>query len=223
MNTETKTAASQQPAGAAPKVVVPPRSFMQSDFPHIRRAVLVFVLAAGIGGLAIAASQAVSARLHASQAQAQALRDQANRQFSEAQTQLREIREFEPGFLQLQANGFIGDEKRLDLLENLRAIQRSRALFPIEYDIAPQQPVQLDPSVAAGGMELRGSRLAIRLPLLHEMDLFNLLDDLNRVGLYVPQHCAIQRLDAVAETGLIPHLSGECALYWITLGDRAPS
>jgi hypothetical protein len=223
MNTETKNAPPQKPAGAAPKAVAPPRSFMQTSFRHIRRAVLVFVLAAGIGALMVAASQTINTRLHASQAQAQARRDEANRQFSEAQTQLREIHEFEPGFLQLQANGFIGDEKRLDLLENLRAVQRSRGLFPIEYDISPQQPVQLDPSITAGGMELRGSRLAIRMPLLHEMDLLNLLDDLNRRGMYVPHHCSIQRIEAVTETGLLPHLSGECALYWITLGDRAPS
>jgi hypothetical protein len=223
MNTETKTPAPQKPSGAAPKAVVPVRSFATTDFPHIRRAVIAFALAIGIGALATGGSQMIVTRLHANQAEAQSRRDQANAQYSDAQTQLRQIREFGPGFQQLQASGFVGEEKRLDLLENLRESQRGRGLFPIEYDMAPQQPVQLDPSVAAGSMELRSSRLAIRMPLLHEMDLFNLLDDLNRAGTYVPRHCTIQRIESVPESGLIPHLNGECALYWITLGDRAPS
>jgi hypothetical protein len=223
MNTENQTPAPQKPSGATPKAVAPARSFVATDFPHIRRAVITFALAIGIGALATGGSQMIVNRLHANQVEAQSRRDQANAQYTDAQTQLRQIREFGPGFRQLQETGFVGEEKRLDLLENLRGSQHKHGLFPIEYDIAPQQPVQLDPAVAAGSMELRSSRLAIRMPLLHEMDLFNLLDDLNRAGAYVPRRCTLQRIESVSESGLMPHLNGECALYWITLGDRAPS
>ncbi|MGE5028238.1 MAG: hypothetical protein ACM3JK_07165 [Betaproteobacteria bacterium] len=198
-------------------------SFLQEGWQLTRKAVLTLAASLLLGGVLISMSQAILQQQKKSLNQARAQRNDAAQKRSQAETDKLEIRNYQSQFLLLQAHGFIGEEKRLNWMENIRAIRENRKLLPISYNIAAQQSFQTDPSTPTGSMELHGSRMNLHMDLLHEMDLLNLLDDLGRKGFYAVRECTIDRVDEKTETLLSPRLTADCILYWPTLGKTAAS
>ncbi|MES2739886.1 MAG: hypothetical protein V4754_02865 [Pseudomonadota bacterium] len=141
--------------------------------------------------------------------------------FAELRSEKRDIALFQTRYAALRARGWIGEEKRLDWIEAIRQIQAERKLLPITYDIEPQQAVKLDGQLATGEYQLYGSRMNMRMDLLHEMDLIHLLDDLKQRGLFAAQSCTIKRNAMVMDngsTGPATRLLADCTLNWLTLG-----
>lgn len=138
-----------------------------------------------------------------------------------------EIRDKIARFDEMAQTGIIGEEQRLQWIEQIKAIRAARGLFALQYEIAPQRP--LDAAVAPGppgGYEFFASRMRFQLELLHEEDLFHFLDDLrNRVRAYVrPESCSIERLaaGAAAEIRTGARLKADCAIDLITINPRKP-
>lgn len=119
----------------------------------------------------------------------------------------------------LEAAGFIGDEKRLDWVDTLNAIRRSRQLFKIDYEIGPQQSA--DPALVGnpiGPWAWRMSPMRIQLSALHEGDLIHLLDDLraqSRPWLHI-QRCSLQRAEHARPQGPAAQLEAQCQLQWVS-------
>jgi hypothetical protein len=202
------------------KDVALPRSFFRDDFPLIRKASILLAASIAASAALIASSGFLLSRQQANRTVAQTHLEQAQGQYKQAENEKNEIRDFQPRYEQLVRRGFVGEENRLNTVELIRHIQESRKLLPITYEISAQQPFQVDPSVQTGELELRGSKVTLHMGLLHEMDLFNFLSDLGSKGVFAPQTCILTAADSASELKLAPHLSGECTLYWITMGRR---
>lgn len=217
----------EQRKGGPQKVEAPPARpqpktplFSKDDLPHIRKALSVFVVVAVLAGAFVLGSGELAKEEIAMQQVMEAQRDEARRQYQMTQTELEEIREYQPKFLALQEKRFFGAERRLELAERIHAVQKDRKLFAVNYELAPQQVFQVDAAVATQGLELRGSRLSLRSQLLHEADLFHLLHDLSSNQMLVPQRCNLLRSPSSA-AALAPRINAECTFYWVTLGGSA--
>ena len=212
-----------KPAAAVAKDATLKRTFFKDDFPIIRKAAITFGVCLAIAGMLIGVSQFFLSKLEAINLQAQSDLAQAQGKYTAATNETNQIREFQPMYLELVQRGFVGDEKRLDAIEFIHAIQESRRLLPITYEIAPQQIVVLDPSLQTGELEVRASKLTARIGLLHEGDMLTFLTDLSSKGLFVPQSCSMKAVEYARVSSLPQPLQGECTLYWITMGRRAPA
>ncbi|HEY8608079.1 MAG TPA: hypothetical protein VIM12_13270 [Noviherbaspirillum sp.] len=197
------------------------RTFLQQDFPLIRRAAIRFALVA-LAGAALAGGASTLASRHVQEKQQmQARRDQALSSLNEAELEKREIREFQPKYMRLQQRGFIGEENRLGWVEALRDIQERRKLLPVAYQIAARQALPADPAIAIGSMELRASRMTLQMKLWHDDDLFRLLQDLGDAGIHTLNKCTLVRTGQGQENPSPEGLDAECTLYWLTLGQPA--
>jgi hypothetical protein len=122
------------------------------------------------------------------------------------------------GYEQLQREGVVGEERRINWIDGLRTANIHSELFGVDYQIGVQQPYPGGTSY--GGIEMRQSVMKIRLPLLHEADLLRFLDTLKRqqVGLFVVDQCLLDRINqAGGSPRYQPNLVAECSLTWITL------
>jgi hypothetical protein len=212
-----------KPGQTAVKDPVLMRSFFRDDFPIIRKAGITFGVCLAIAVILIGGSQFLLSKLEAGKLLAETELAQAQGQYTAATNEKNEIREFQPMYLELVQRGFVGEEKRLDAIEFIHAIQENRKLLPITYEISPQQIVQIDPSIQTGELEVRGSKLVARIGLLHEGDMLTFLTDLSSKGMFVPQSCSIKAGEGARVSSLPAQLQGECSLYWITMGRRAPA
>jgi hypothetical protein len=129
----------------------------------------------------------------------------------------------------LAARGIVGDEKRLDWVDTITAIKNERRLFNIGYSIEPQKPLDYPGfAAAAGGVNFVFSRVKIEMQLLHEEDLLNFIDDLNKRGrsYLSARSCDVQRIDrgnSGGATTLAPRLKASCVFDLITIRHNKPA
>lgn len=206
---------------SATKQVAPGRSFQKDDFPIIRRACLNLGVCVIVAICLVAGVRFVLGQQQDRQLQAETELTQVQEKLLVISSEKHDIDQYQPSYLAAIKRGFVGDEKRLDLVEHVKAIQEKRQLLPLSYEIFPRQSVQLDPSVLMGELELRASRIAIHVPLLHEGDLLNFLADLSHLGVFVPKTCSMTAKTNVEPNLVMPRLDGECDLYWLSVGRKA--
>lgn len=187
------------------------------EFALIRLQVVAFVLTVAVAVGAVSASRWYWHQARDFQAWAQQERNAARDRLFYAESEKREIRLYQPHYAALRERGLIGQENRLDWVDALRQIQEQRKLMPVSYELEPQQPVRMDSGTELGGYRLHGSRMKLHMDLLHEGDLFVLLDDLRQRSFYSAQECSIKRAASGLPAPLAPTLSADCTLNWLTL------
>lgn len=119
------------------------------------------------------------------------------------------------------AQGRTQQERRLDWVETMRRIKESRRLIDLEYEIAPQRPLD-EKNLTAGGYDFLVSPMKLNLSLLHENDLLNFIADLSAQvqALLSVRQCSIQRIPPDTTKRNPPTLHASCELEWITLREK---
>lgn len=197
----------------------PPAAPTWRDELHLLARPAAILLACVLGAaVALGASNWYRGRAEAALAQAQLARTASAARFHNVETDKLELTRYAPRFAQLQASGMIGDENRLAWIETIRQIQTSRKLVSASFEIEPQQAVASPVPLNYGDYQLRGSRMHLELGMVHELDLFNFIDDLRAAGLFTVQDCRIRRNDIPAEAVGLARLNASCTLVWLTLG-----
>ncbi|MBS3934949.1 MAG: hypothetical protein KGZ43_02150 [Sulfuritalea sp.] len=162
-------------------------------------------------------------------------RNQIEREHQAAQAQLaessarlarvredeREIRAKIDRYGEIIARGHTEPEHRLEWVETLRGIREQRRLISMEYEIAPQRP--LDPkTVVTGGYSFLTSTMKLDMLLLHENDLLGLLADLSAQvdALVSVRQCTLERLNGAPQAHPAALLRARCEIDWITLQEK---
>lgn len=136
------------------------------------------------------------------------------------------VRSFIDRYRKLSIEGVISDEDRLELVESINGIRARHALYPVQLDIEQQATYRLgqhgDLGTPGIGISFRVSRIRLSMPLLHEEDLFHLLDglrDLKR-GIFVAEECSTKRTDENPGNQLLvlhENLTASCKILWLTV------
>ncbi|MFN4325685.1 MAG: hypothetical protein ACK4FP_07330 [Azonexus sp.] len=116
----------------------------------------------------------------------------------------------------LQGSGILGDEQRLDWLEQLRDTQRALRLPGMKYEFAAQTPL---PGNIPGGPAWFNSPLRLQLRLVHEGDLLDFLDRIQQQAkaLVIVRSCKLAPPSGPTERPDTPTgLTAECELDWLT-------
>jgi hypothetical protein len=188
-----------------------------SEFALIRTAVLALLAAVTISLTGVLLSEMKKKEASETLEVNQRARDAAASRYAQADSEKRDIRNYQQRFIALRQRGLVGDENRLDWLDAIRQTQEQLKLAPLSYEIEPQQTVHLESPLDLGDFELRGSRMRLHMELLHELDLFNFFQELRQHSYFAVQDCSIKRLGVVAGATGAPTLGADCTLNWITL------
>jgi len=192
-------------------------TLMRNDFPLLRKAIIILGISLISCSAMVIAGKVLWNKQQTAMTLAQAQYNEALNNRNQIASDNQAIHDYQAKYLQLRERGFVGEERRLDWITQIKFIRENRKLLPITYEIAPQQVFQISPEVSTGELELRGSKMKLQIELLHEGDLLNFLDDLKTKGLYTVQDCTLERINTIAETPLSPRLAAECNLYWLTI------
>lgn len=136
------------------------------------------------------------------------------------------LTEYLPQYQSLINKGFVGEERRLEWVDELRKQHQLNKLFSIKYIIGLQEPYK--PSFASylGGFELNRSVMTLDLDMLHEEDILQLTEALSMKNkeVFMLRDCEIIRLnaDGVLTNQLIANLHAKCELDWLTLREPTP-
>jgi hypothetical protein len=178
--------------------------------------------------LAIAAGAAMIAAGHWDAAKEKRERADSGRRLQDARTRVEGARRERDNLVQsaevfrtLVDRGMLQGERRLDLVELVNSLRARHQLAGLDYDIAPQRPLQLAGGRGFGSIDVLASRVKLRARALHEGDVLAFIDDLTATpqGFYPVDRCVMRRLDAAPDT-IQPRVEGECTLEWITLKEK---
>lgn len=187
------------------------------DFPKLQLSLLlaIVMIAVGAVSVSIAFNSTKAARLD--RAAAQSERNDFDGKLKRVRSEENEIKDKSAIFSRLQARGVIGEEQRLEWVELLKDIREKRRLIDLQYEIAPQRPLDAAPG---SGFAFVASAMKIQLKLLHEEDLTRFLNDLRQQAKALVQikSCNVSRLPrGSSENGTPAQLQADCQIDWITL------
>jgi hypothetical protein len=126
----------------------------------------------------------------------------------------------------LEANEIIGDDHRLDWMEGLEKLRRQNLVIDFRYHIAPQKNYAPQPPLNSGDFVIHYSEMKLQFDLLHEGQLLNFFNELNRKikGHYQLDGCKLDRVagngDSDSGPGARANIKAECSGGWITLKNR---
>lgn len=124
-------------------------------------------------------------------------------------------------FRALVERGLLQGERRLDLVELVSSLRSRYQLAALDYEVAPQRPLQLGGMRAFDSVDVLASRVKLRARALHEGDMLGFLDELSHTpqGFYPVDRCTLRRVDAPADS-IQPRIEADCTLEWITLREK---
>jgi hypothetical protein len=191
---------------------------MKLESRDLKRTRWVALLAVILIALAIAAGLWTSAGARKAQSErdaAAARNAEVERRLARVRTEEQEIKARTQQFQQMEQAGIIGQEKRLDWTELLRDLQHQLRLPGISYEFGPQVPLE---TTTDTGYAYHSSPLKIQLRLLHEEDLLNFINRLQREAkaMILVRGCKLIRSPAANSAGGA-QLNAECTMEWITL------
>jgi len=207
----------------------------KNDFQRIHVSLALAVLMIAIGAIIVAAALQFLNVQQKANSNAQIKAKEIQTTLSRAREEEQEIKQKIAQFNALQSAGIIGEEQRLDWVEQIRQIKRSRKLFDVQYEFAPQRPLDATQSAGvpnanlptpngnSGNFDFYTSTMQLQMPLLHEDDLLKFLADLRAsVHAFIRiRSCSMERLPKnQADRSSTPQLRADCSLDWITIRER---
>ena len=123
-----------------------------------------------------------------------------------------------------KASGLVGEERRLSWIESLEATNEVLRLPVLSYDLNPQEEYKRPGFRVKRGVEVNSSPMELRMGLLHEEDLFALLEGLRQSirNLFTVDSCSISRPSPVGSSldTRRANLNTNCKIRWVTIDAR---
>lgn len=128
-------------------------------------------------------------------------------------------------FTDYKASGLVGGERRLSWIESLRATNSELKLPKLSYNLLPQEEFERPKLKVEKNVVVKSSPMELTMSLLHEGDLFALLDGLSTSisNLYTVDSCKISLQGQVGMTfdTQKPNLTSNCVIRWISIDAKS--
>jgi hypothetical protein len=190
------------------------------DWSILRSTLVVFVVALAVASGMVSASfyfrQNMEREYQANHAEFR----EASLKYLAVDDEERIIAQFLPEFQRLYDHGLLGRERRLSWLETLRRAGDANGLPQLVYKLDAQRIATPDFGITLGDYQLYASAMTLNLGLLHEGDLLQLLQTLDReaLGQYSVKSCWLKRTSEKIDTAsYAANLSADCTLDWWTI------
>lgn len=120
-----------------------------------------------------------------------------------------------------KASGLVGKERRLSWVESLESTNWVLRLPTLTYSLLPQEDFQRPGFKLKRGVSVKSSPMNLSIGLLHEEDLFALLEGLRLTikNLFTVESCSLSRQTAVSRSldTKRANLDARCTIRWVTI------
>lgn len=120
-----------------------------------------------------------------------------------------------------RSSGLVGKERRLSWIESLETTNEVLRLPTLTFDLLPQEEFERPGLKVKRGVTVKSSPMNLTIGLLHEEDLFALLEGLRLSirNLFTVDSCSIRRTSSVSRSldTKRANLLGSCTIRWVTI------
>lgn len=192
-------------------------TFNRKDFRKLQFPLLGMLLMLLLAGLLAWWSMGLAEQARRQNKTASISKSQVEQRLRQVRTEEQELKEKAQIFQHMQNRGMVGEEKRLDWTEMLRNTQREMRLPGMTYEFGAQIPLD---TVEGAAFAYFTSPMRLQLRLLHEQDLLNFLDRIqkNASALVLVRSCKLSPITRSGEArDALAQLGAECELQWVTV------
>jgi hypothetical protein len=198
--------------------------FSNSDFRLMRWSLAAVCASVLLSGVILYSSSEYAAFAQKDQRAAQSQLKDARNRLNMARQDQENLAVFSQEYDTLEKNKIIGDDHRLDWIDELEKLRKQNLVIDFRYNIAPQKIYASKPAIDSGNYDVHYSETKLQFDLLHEGQLLNFFDALRsqNKGWYQLEGCTMQRVgtDEESATAAGAHIKAECSGGWITLKNR---
>ena len=198
--------------------------FSRSDFPLMRLSLAAICASALLSGIFLYGSNRYSEQSQKDLRDAQRQLNDARKRVSDARNDSENLSVYSAEYGALEEQNIIGDDHRLDWMEDLEKLRQQNLVLDFRFNIAPQKIYAPQPAIDSGNFNIHYSEMKLQFDLLHEGQLLKFLDALRSQikGQYQLEGCKLQRAEAVANADTpTTNIKAECSGGWITLKSRS--
>ena len=189
------------------------------DWKILRGAIATLVISISISGTLIYLSMYFQDRMYREFTRNELRFQSISKRYLAVDEEEKLIKKYYPRFVELYKKGVIGKEQRLNWIEVLRTAGMQIQVPTLTYQIESQDTYKPGYSVTLGKFRLYSSKMTLNMRLLHEGDLFNILNELNKNanGIYSLNSCRLSKNSKIVESADAPNINAECDLQWFTI------
>lgn len=191
------------------------------DWFYLKRPIIIFVASVFISAvLVFAGYKFEKAKLDDYQQAMSTLRT-THRLFSNIINDIDLLDQYRNLYSGYRASGLVGKERRLSWIESLETTNEVLRLPILAYNLQPQEEFERPGFKANRGVEVKSSPMELTMGLLHEEDLFALLEGLRLSikNLFTVDKCVITRISSVERSldTRKANLQTNCTIRWVTI------
>lgn len=194
--------------------------FEYVEWPYLRSAVVMFAGSAALGISLLAGSAVFESRMERDYLYHSERLAETSRRYLAVDEEEKVIRDYLPRFAELDKNGLSGEERRLSWIETLQDAGYALRLPSLGYEIKAQKPYRPGAASLPGRYRVFVSEMTLSMQMLHEGDLFALLDllDERAQGVYTVSSCEMTRnFVELTDNPVAGNITADCLLEWFTV------
>ena len=194
--------------------------FEYVEWPYLRSALVLFVGAAALGASLLAGSAVFESRMERDYLYHSERLAEISRRYLAVDEEEKVIRDYLPRFVELDKNGLSGEERRLSWIETLQDAGDTLRLPSLGYEIKAQKPYRPGAASLPGRYRVFVSEMTLSMQLLHEGDLFALIEllDERAQGVYTVSSCEMTRnFVELTDNPVAGNITAACLLEWFTV------
>lgn len=191
------------------------------DWFYIRRPIILFALSIAISvALVGAANYFESMQSEKYQTSLSTLRSTHNL-YKNMVSDLDLFEQYRNLYETYKSDGLLGGERRLSWIESLQGTNQVLRLPVLTYNLQPQEKFSRPGFKASGTIDVKSSPMELTMGLLHEEDLFAILEGLRLSikNLFTVDYCSLTRTSQVGRSfdTKRANLQSTCLMRWVTI------
>ena len=191
------------------------------DWFYLRRPLAILLVAIIISAAVAAAGYQYEAAQEKEYSAAVSTLRSTHKQYSNIINDIDLLDQYRALYSEYKSSGLVGAERRLSWIESLDATNQVLRLPALSYSLKPQEDFQRPGLKLKRGVEVLSSPMDLTIGLLHEEDLFALLEGLRLSiqNLFTVDRCIITRTRAMNQSldTSRSNLNSQCTIRWVTI------
>lgn len=191
------------------------------DWDYLKKPLIIFGVAILVSAALVVAGKHFEEAQHGDYQQAYSSLRATHQRYSDLVNDIGLLDQYRSLYTDYKATGLVGKERRLSWIESLKAANSELRLPTLTYNLHPQETFERPGFKAERGVEVKSSPMDLNMGLLHEEDLFALLENLHLSieSLFTVDSCSLNR-DGDIQRSLNTersNLNGKCTIRWVTI------
>jgi hypothetical protein len=191
------------------------------DWFYLRRPLIILVVAVLISVAVVVVGYQYEEVQHEEYQTALSTLRSTHKRYSSIVNDIDLLEQYRSLYSEYKASGLVGQERRLSWIESLESTNQVLRLPTLGYSLNPQETFVRPGFLLKRGVSVMSSPMDLNIGLLHEEDMFALLEGLRLSiqNLFTVDSCSITRQKPVGQSldTRQSNLQSNCSIRWVTI------